>query len=155
MEAQSPIEFVSFKGPYILEATFQTPRWQGLGEFRVIPIETASSRRSRVQKGGICHTQLDQCVGMWVAHFQGLSGTLSSYQCKYKRKAFPRGQTWSPRNGDFGNKKREKKPGHPLHGAVERLLDLGPGGLSCPLGSGFPIKVFDHLTPTSFASKNF
>ena len=88
------------KEPYILEALVQTPRCQGLGEFRIIPIETVSSRRSRVQKGGICHEQLGQCERMWVAWFQGFGGTLSSSQCKYKRKTFPWGanvitQKWS------------------------------------------------------------
>lgn len=77
------------KEPYILEAPFWTPRWQGLGEFRVIPIETISSRRSRVKKESICHKQLGQCERMWVARFQGLGGPLSSEQCKYQRKTCP------------------------------------------------------------------
>ena len=159
MGAQSPIECVSFKGPYILEASFQTPRWQGLGEFRVIPIETVSSSRSRVQKGGICRTQSGQCAGMWVAQFQGFSGTLSSNQCKSKRKASPRGQMWSPRNGAFGDKKKEKRGA--CGGSVGEVSTFSSGqdpgvlGSSPALGSPLVREPASPSAPYSFSPALF
>lgn len=46
-------------------------------------------------------------------------------------------QKWSP-----WQKKKEKKPGQPLHGAVERPLDLGPGGPRLPVGIWFSDQGF-------------
>lgn len=135
------------KERYILEAPFQMPRWQGLGEFRVIPIEIISSRRSRVQKRGVHHKQSGQCERMWVACFEGLGGPVSRYQCKYKRKTSPGAnvvtQKWSHRQW----KGQETKSATVW--AVERPLDLQPAGI------WVSDQGFWSLTPTLFPSDSF